>query len=58
MIRKVRVAKDKYRTVEVFYNSGKTTTYAFRKMPQSAIDFILETTTKAHENDYFTWYEK
>ena len=58
MIKKVRVTKDAFKTVEVFYNSGKVSTYAFYRMPQTAIDFILEVSTKVHENDYFTWYEK
>lgn len=60
-IHKVRISKDKYKTVEVFYNERENGTrikrdYPFFKMPESVKAFILDERTIPFENDDFQWY--
>jgi len=58
MIEKVRITKDEHKAVTVFYHSGLIASYAYKDIPETATNFILENDTIAHENDWCQWYTK
>jgi len=56
MIKSVLVIKNG--GVNVRYESGKNRSYSMNEMPESVMNFILEETTMAHENDFSILYTK
>ena len=57
MIKSVLVFKNN-KGVNVRYKNGKTIDFAMSKMPKTVMNFILEETTIAHENDISILYTK
>lgn len=58
MIKKIRIEKNANKSVTIYYESGLISSYAFNKIPATAMDFILEEDTIPHENEWFQWYTK
>ena len=56
MIIKVLVIKNG--GVEVSYKNGIHRGYSLNKMPQSALNFILENDTIGHDTEWCTYYTK
>lgn len=57
MIKSVLVFKNN-KGVNVRYENGKNRDFAMSKMPKTAMNFILEETTMAHENEISILYTK